>query len=444
MIRKAVREHPPIVRLAGPFQEFLADRAIAAGLLLACALVALLVANSPWSAAYDAFWEAQISIRTGDFALADSLLHWVNDGLMAIFFLSVGLEIKREILVGELSSRSQALLPAAAAFGGAMVPAAMYAALNAGTGAAAGWGIPMATDVAFVLGVTTILRDRVPPQLQLFLTALAIADDILAVLVIALFYTTAIDPAALGAAVVLLLGLFGLNWLGVRSPLLYGVSGVALWLAVLYSGLHATIAGVLLAAAVPASTRLDEEGFLRRSRTLLYRFSRSRSRTDRMQQKTEEQQAALQALETAVDHVQPPLHQMEHALQPWVGFVVLPLFALANAGVKISGNLVADLMQPVTLGVALGLVAGKPLGILLASWLAIRAGCAELPRGTSWRQMRALACLGGIGFTMSLFVAHLAFGGVRREDAQIGILAGSLLAGLLGTWLLGRTRRSAA
>ena len=444
MIRKAIRRHPPIVRLAGPFQQLLADRAIAAGLLLACAVLALLIANSPWSAAYDGFWQAPVSIRTGEFALSDTLLHWVNDGLMAIFFLSVGLEIKREILVGELSSRSRALLPAAAAFGGAIVPAAIYAAFNAGTGAAAGWGIPMATDVAFVLGVITILRDRVPSQLQLFLTALAIADDILAVLVIALFYTAAIDPAALGAAAMLLLGLFGLNWLGVRSPVVYGAGGIALWLAVLYSGLHATIAGVLLAAAVPASTRLDEESFLRRSRALLYRFSHSRSRADRLQRKTEEQQAALQALETAVDHVQPPLHQMEHALQPWVGFVVLPLFALANAGVRVHGHPVADLLQPVTLGVVLGLVAGKPLGILLASWLATRAGCAELPRGTSWRQMRALACLGGIGFTMSLFVAHLAFGGIRREDAQAGILAGSLIAGLLGTWLLGRTRRPAA
>lgn len=442
MTRKAVHRLPPIVRLAGPFQEFLADRAVAGGLLLACAVIAVIVANSPWSAAYDAFWQTRISIRSGDFALSESLLHWVNDGLMAIFFLSVGLEIKREILVGELSSRSRALLPASAAVGGALAPAAIYLILNSGSAAAAGWGIPIATDIAFVLGVMAVLRDRVPASLQLFLSALAIADDILAVAVIAVFYTAAIDPLALGAAAALWLGLFGLNRLGVRAPLVYAIVGVALWLALLYSGVHATIAGILLAAAVPASTRLDEEGFLERAHTLLHRFARSRSRTARLKTKVEEQRAALQALETAVDQVQPPLHQIEHALQPWVGFAVLPLFALANAGVDLRGGYLAQSLNPVTLGVVLGLVAGKPLGILLGCWAMIRTGCAELPAGTDWRQMGGLACLGGIGFTMSLFVAHLAFGGMRREDAQIGILAGSLLAGLLGAWLLGRIHNS--
>lgn len=432
-----VRRRPPIARIAGPFRAFLADRAVAGAVLLACAGLALVIANSPWSEAYDAFWSTHVSIRSGNYALSEMLVHWVNNGLMAVFFLSVGLEIKREVLVGELSTRGQAVLPAVAALGGALAPAAIYTALNAGGPGANGWGIPMATDVAFALGLVAILRDRVPASLQLFLAALAIADDLLAVLVIAAFYTKSLDPFALGVAAAILAGLFGMNRLGVRSPLAYGAAGVALWLAILYSGVHATIAGVLLAAAVPATTRLDEEGFLQRARALTRTFARSRRHHIL---KSEEQQEALQALETAVDHVQPPLHQMEHALQPWVGFVVMPLFALANAGVDLHGDALAG-AHPVALGVVLGLVAGKPVGILLGSWLAVHAGSARLPSGTNWRQLHGIAWLGGVGFTMALFVAHLAFQGPRLQFAKVGVLTGSLVAGTVGTWLLSAATR---
>jgi NhaA family Na+:H+ antiporter len=275
--------------------------------------------------------------------------------------------------------------------------------------------------------------------LQLLLTALAIADDLLAIGLIAIFYTRTLDPVFLTAAGLVLLGLLGMNRLGVRSPLAYAIAGFALWLAVLYSGVHATIAGVLLAVAVPATTRLDEKGFLRRARTLVTRFARSRHQ---QVMKSAEQQAALQDLETAVDHVQPPLHRMEHAIQPWVGFIVMPLFALANTGVDLRGVAPAEFANPVTLGIMAGLVCGKPLGILLGSWLATRARGVRLPPQTGWRHLCGIAWLGGIGFTMSLFIAQLAFGQEQLQYAKVGILAGSLLAGGIGTALLAKAKHS--
>ena len=296
---------------------------------------------------------------------------------MAIFFFVVGLEIKRELLVGELASVKQAALPILGALGGVLAPALIYTALNFGGNGAPGWGIPMATDIAFVIGVMALLGDRVPLGLKVFLTALAIVDDIAAVLVIALFYTAEISWLAIGAAVICVLLLVAANRMGVRHPLIYVLVGIALWLAVLESGVHATIAGVILAMTLPSRTALNPREFLRHSRSILTHFE-TRADSEKTVMSDEEQQVAIDALEDACEKVQPPLYRLEAALHPWVTFLIMPVFALANAGVAFAGSLKDHLSEPVTLGIALGLVLGKPLGIGLASWLSVKAGWAML------------------------------------------------------------------
>ncbi|MDX2153200.1 MAG: Na+/H+ antiporter NhaA [Bryobacteraceae bacterium] len=430
---------PPIVRLLRPLHGFLENKAIGGVLLLLCAAVALAWANSPWAASYEALWRTPFTVGPGAAALSKPLLLWVNDALMAVFFFVVGLEIKREILVGELSSPRQAALPIAAAVGGIVVPAMLYILVNAGGPGAAGWGIPMATDIAFALGILALLGSRVPLALTVFLTALAIVDDIAAVLVIALFYTAQISWGALAVAALCLVSLAAMNRLGIRWPLAYAAAGVVLWIAVLKSGIHATVAGVLLAFFIPARTRIDPERFVREGRELLNHFERS-GREGAQLLTNEEQLAALHALEEASEDVQPPLHRLEHNLHPWVGFLVMPLFALANAGVAMRGEASPDVASPVTLGVILGLLIGKPVGILLASWLAVRAGMADLPARVSWAGIHGAAWLGGIGFTMSLFIGGLAFSDASLlASAKVGILAASSVAGITGYLLLRRT-----
>ncbi|MFB6286278.1 MAG: Na+/H+ antiporter NhaA [Candidatus Bipolaricaulia bacterium] len=405
--------------------------------LLVCAVVALVWANSPLAASYFALWETKISLGIGDGGLSKTLGHWINDGLMVLFFFLVGLEIKREFLAGALASVRRALLPVAAALGGMLVPALLFVALNAGTEAIRGWGIPMATDIAFAVGVLALVGSRVPDGLKALLLAVAIVDDIGAVLVIALFYTDAIAWSYLGYAALGIAALAGANRLGARQPLVYVVVGVFVWLMVLYSGVHATVAGVLVAMTVPARRRINTSDFIERGRAMLERFENAAAGARSWTIVTSGQQAALQDLEAAGRAVATPLQRMEHALHPWVSFGIMPLFALANAGVALEGGLVNDLLHPISLGIALGLILGKPLGVTLLAWLTVRLGWADLPAGVGWPQVIGVGMLAGIGFTMSLFITGLAFGGTSLEPlAKIGILSASLLAGLLGWGLL--------
>jgi NhaA family Na+:H+ antiporter len=435
----SVVEGRPVERIVRPFQDFAHKQSSGGILLIAATVVALVWANSPWGEGYAALWHTKLTVGVGEFSLSKDLTHWINDGLMAIFFLVVGLEIKREILVGELSSVRNAALPVAAAVGGAVVPALIYVAINAGTEGVAGWGIPMATDIAFALGVLALLGDRAPLALKVFLTALAIVDDIVAVLVIALFYTSDISWGALGVGALFLAALVVANLIGVGKTLVYAVLGIGLWLAFLLSGVHATIAGVLLAFTVPAASFINPGAFLERSRYVLDRFEKAGEKGENVLA-NEERQAALHALNRAAYKLEPPLHELEHALHPWVVFAIMPLFALANAGVPLGGGIAEALTNPVSLGIVAGLVLGKQLGITLFAWLAVKSGVSELPRGISWRHVYGGGWLAGIGFTMSLFISDLAFpdSGPLVESAKLGILAASLIAGVVGWTILGR------
>ena len=431
----------PIDRLLAPFREFTRSSVSGGILLLAAAVVAMVLANSAWSQEWTALWETELAISLGSLDFSQSLLHWINDGLMAIFFLVVGLEIKREVLVGELASVRRATLPIVAAAGGAILPAVIFLVIVGGGEASRGWGIPMATDIAFALGALAILGSRIPLGLRVFLTALAIVDDLLAVLVIALFYTSDVSLPALAAAGLVLVALIAANALGVRRPLVYGLLGIALWMAVFQSGIHATVAGVLLAFTIPARTRLDSDAFVARARAIVTDFEgRTIGGEDAS---TEEHHAALWELEDAAEKAQAPMLSIEHALQPWTAFVIVPLFALANAGVAIRGELAAIVVEPVFLGVLLGLVIGKQVGISLAAYAVVRLGFASLPDGVRWAHIYGVAWLGGIGFTMSLFIAGLAYGeGPLLAFAKVGILAASIVAALGGYVVLRRIDQS--
>ena len=422
-------------RLTRPFQEFADGKAASGLLLLGAALLALLWANSPWASSYHHLWETTLTIGTERFGLSMSLHQWINDGLMAVFFFVVGLEIKREILVGELSGLRQAALPIVGALGGMVVPALVYTLITGGTPASSGWGIPMATDIAFAIGIVTLLGDRVPSSLKLFLAALAIVDDIGAVIVIAVFYSAELSLGAIVASLALFTLLLGMNRAGFRHPPAFALIGVLLWVAVLSSGVHATIAGVLLAAAIPARTHIDGADFLDDSRNMLAEFESAGGDDDDVLT-NQAQQDAIFSLENIALGAQSPLLRFERQLHSPVAFVIMPLFALANAGVSLRGDLAGALMEPALLGVLFGLLIGKPIGIAGAAWLSMRFGIAEMPGGADMRRLVGVAVLGGIGFTMSLFIANLAFDDAfLLHAAKIGILAGSLLAGI-GGWLL--------
>ncbi|PKO12163.1 MAG: Na+/H+ antiporter NhaA [Chloroflexi bacterium HGW-Chloroflexi-10] len=420
-------------RLLRPFQEFMHKEASGGILLLVFTVIALIWANSPFADRYVNLWQTQLTIGIGSFVLAKPLLLWINDGLMAVFFFVVGLEIKREVLVGELASLRQAALPLLAAVGGMLVPALIYAAFNSGKAGASGWGIPMATDIAFALGVMALLGKRAPLPLKIFLTALAIVDDIGAVLVIALFYTAEISWLSLAAAAVFLILLVIVNRLGVRHPLVYTILGIGLWVAFLKSGIHATVAGVLLAMTIPTKARIKSKEFVKHGRVVLGDFERAE---DGLDTTNGNQQAALQELETIVKRTSAPLQRMEHALHPWVAFFIMPVFAFANAGVAFGDEFVSAFTNPITLGVVAGLVIGKQVGITAFAWLAVKGKLADLPVGVTWLQIYGASCLAGIGFTMSLFIAGLAFGdSPALSTAKVGILAASLIAGFLG-WII--------
>ncbi|GIV98128.1 MAG: Na(+)/H(+) antiporter NhaA [Herpetosiphonaceae bacterium] len=428
----------PIKYMVRRFNEFVELEAAGGVLLLASTVVALLWANSPWVSSYVNLWQTTMTLQVGAFEISKPLLLWINDGLMAIFFFVVGLEIKREVLIGELATPRQAVLPIAGAIGGMLVPAALYMLINLGGPGATGWAIPMATDIAFALGVLALLGNRVPLSLKIFLTALAIVDDLGAVMVIALFYTAEIAWSYLAMGMGFLLILLLVNRLGVRSLLIYAVLGVGLWVVFLKSGVHATVAGVLLALTIPARARINPHAFVERSRTVLEDFERSTD-PDESVLTNEPQQAAIQELEEMCTDVESPLQRLEHALHPWTAFFIMPVFALANAGVAFEANLVEALTQPVTLGIILGLSIGKPLGITLLSWLAVRSGLAVKPEDVSWLQLHGAGWICGIGFTMALFIATLAFGATPLlAEAKIGILFASLIAGIVGWILLSR------
>ena len=434
----------PIERLTLPLRRRL-HAAPAGGLvLLACAGIAMVWANSAASHSYHVLWDTPIMLGIGEWRAALSLHGIVNDGLMAVFFFLVGLEIKREVLVGELASMRQAALPVAAALGGMLVPALFFLFFNASGPTSRGWGIPMATDIAFALGVLALLGDRFPPALRVFLSALAIADDLGAVLVIALFYTASVSWSALGAAAGLLLLSLAANAVGVRAAWAYALIGLALWAAVLLSGVHATVAGVLLAMTIPSRTVIDETALLRGAHAALRDFDLA-CHPDTVMLSNREHQAALRRLEVLSEKALPPLARLEYGLHGIVTFGIMPLFALANAGVDLRGG-VSAITSTIGLGVMLGLVLGKPLGITLASWLAVWSGIASLPAGIGWRTLAGTAILGGIGFTMSLFIATLAFGESADSlaSAKLAILVASVIAGIAG-WSVLRfgVRRSA-
>ena len=428
----------------GVFARFVHSEVTGSVILLACTVVALAWANSPWAEHYFHLAHTDLGFKFGETERTLSLHHWVNDFLMAIFFFVVGLEIKREMVVGRLSTVNKAVLPAAAALGGMIAPAVFYLMLNPGGEAARGWGVPMATDIAFALGVLSLFGKRVPIGLKVFLTALAIADDLGAVLVIAVFYTSHLDWTRLIAAGVLMLLIFLASRLGVRSPAIYFILALGVWIDVFESGVHATVAGVLLAMLMPVRAGRDPEHFFSEVKDRFEALRASRLTRDSMIH-DRNQLDAISDLHRAASDMQPPGLVLEERLHPVVVFFILPLFAFFNAGVRIEGSFVDTLLQPVSLGVVLGLVLGKQVGITLFSWLAVKSGWAALPEGVGWGEVYGAACLGGIGFTMSLFIAELAFETpLLGAEAKIGILTASAIAAIWGLAVLAIRLRNRA
>ena len=419
-----------------PLNRFMDNSSSSGMVLFGTALLALIIANTPLAETFDALWHIKMGLSFGDFHIKKDLHHWINDGLMSVFFFVVGLELKREIVTGELSNPRNAVLPFVAGIGGMLVPALIYLAFNAGGPNAGGWGIPMATDIAFALGVLYLLGDRVPTSLKIFLTALAIIDDLGAVLVIALFYTSEISLSNLGVGA-FFLGLMVLgNLLGIRNAFFYAVLGIGgLWLAVLLSGVHATIAAVLAAFTIPASIRVPKQAYIDKVQHLLKRFANAPGAGSSLM--SDEEQAILEEVESTTHAAISPLQNLEHFLHPIVAFVVMPIFALANAGVSLSGGLVEALSSPVTLGIAFGLMFGKTLGIMGFIYGAKALGLVQVPPSLSSRHLLGASCLAAIGFTMSLFITGLAFEEASiMYQSKIGILLASLVAGTIGYFLL--------
>ena len=425
-------------KILTPFEEFVHRQTTSGLLLMATAVLSLVIANSALAGVYQHFLHAPVGFNFAGWALEKSLQHWVNDGLMTLFFFLVGLELKREIMVGELSVPRQATLPIIAAIGGMVLPALIYYAINPTGDALRGWGIPMATDIAFAIGALVILASRVPKALITFLVALAIVDDLGAVLVIALFYTEQLNLQMLLIGAVILGLLIMLNRAGIRQPLPYFVLGTLLWFALLKSGVHATLAGVLTAFTIPALPKYDPVRFSQHVKELMQRFDRSHQPEKSIMQ-NDELRAVVQTLENGVHKVETPLQRLEHSLHLPVAFLVIPVFAFMNAGIPIEmASLGATLSHPVTLGVVLGLVVGKTVGIAGGCWLALKFGVGQLPANTSFSQVAGVGLLAGIGFTMAIFIAELGF--LHQPElllmAKTGVLLASLVAGIGGyIWL---------
>ena len=436
-------------------------------ILLACVVLAMLLANLPFTKhAYHNFLHTELTIHL---ASPDGLVDWffprgmtmekfINDILMVIFFFTVGLEIKREVVCGELSSPRKALLPVIAAFGGVVLPALLFTLVNKGTLAASGWGIPTATDIAFAVGILSILGDKVPVSLKVFLTALAIADDLIAILVVAIFYGGSINLPLLVLATVVILFVALMKKLGEKRISFYVVPAVVVWFLFYYSGIHATMTGVAIALLIPMDARYNKAKFHRRARILYEGLLEAEKVHTSEAFPNGPERYHLRRLSSLTKKTIPPSYRLEHKLNPIVNFAIMPVFALANAGVEITDisyfnvfKAVDPVMGSVGMGIFLGLVLGKPLGITAASWLAIKCKVGEMPSKASWPMLYAVACLGGIGFTMSIFVDTLSFAGPDiapevtqqlRDAGKIAVLAGSLCAGLMGSALISLVAKS--
>lgn len=435
----------PPTRLLGPLEKFLHAETTAGMLLFGSAVVALIWANSPWADVYHHLWENHLAISFGNYSIDKNLHHWINDGMMAMFFFVVGLELKREIMAGELSNPRKAILPLVAALGGMVVPALLFSAFNYGTPGASGWGIPMATDIAFALGILALLGKRVPVSLKVFLTALAIADDLGAVLVIAFFYTSEISFMNLGIGIFFMMVLLIANYLGVRNTLFYGIVGIAgVWMAFLLSGVHATIAGVLAAMAIPARAKIDEISFAESMNRLVTHFKSIPPNDVTLLEPA--QYEALHRINLLTLEAATPLQRLEHNLHPWVAYLVMPLFAFANSGIELSSSVFnATFFEGVSMGIVSGLVAGKLIGVFGSTWLMHKLKLAELPADFTWSHVIGMGFLAGIGFTMSLFVTNLAFDNPDLiREAKVGIFTASTISGTLGYFVLKRVLRRSA
>ncbi len=424
-------------RVATPFEHFLHAQTTTGIVLMFMTVLALILANTPLTETYAHFFHTKVDLHVGSWSLSHTIHHWINDGLMAIFFFIIGLEIKREILVGELSNIKVAILPILAAIGGMVLPALIYLAINYGGEGAGGWGIPMATDIAFAISALVLLGNRVSPALVTFLVALAIVDDLGAVIVIAVFYTDQINMLPLGLAGIMFLIMVVFNRVGIHMILPYFIVGLFMWFFMLESGVHATIAGVIAAMSIPSKPKRAPIDFSTHTRNLLDEYDNYPIATDHMMH--EKQKALLLNIKDKIDAVGTPAARLEHDLHLPVALIIIPLFALANAGISIDfSSIGTTIMQPVSLGITAGLILGKVAGIAGVAWIAVKLGIAKLPEGSSMSQVFGVAFLGGIGFTMSIFVADLAFLGndALIFQAKVGILAASLFAGVFGyVWL---------
>jgi len=437
----------PIEVLSKPFLRFASLSAAGGLVLILCTVVAMIWANSAAHESYHHFFHVEkLTVGFAELTLSKSLGHWINDALMALFFFVVGLEIKREILVGELASPRKAALPIAAALGGMIGPALIFVAFNAGEPTIRGWGVPMATDIAFALGILSLLGNRIPVSLKVFLTSLAIADDLGALIVIALFYTEELATNYLLYAGGVTLGMITLNALRVRSPWIYFFFGLALWYFVFKSGVHATIAGVVGAMTIPASARVGAKGYLTATRDALNKFESLSESPDHDVTTSSEQRASVWAIHKSSLQVMPVLHRLEDAIHPYTVFLVIPIFALANAGVELHGGLGENLLNKNSMGVVIGLFIGKPVGIVLFSLIAVKLGVASLPRGVSWRHILGAGCLGGVGFTMALFIGNLAFANSPDDlsHTKLAVLVGSALSAIVGLAILATCRKQPA
>ncbi len=424
-----------VKRLILPIESFMAMETSGGIVLIICTIVAMTWANSPWSESYFHLIHLPISLKIGGYELSKSLLHWINDGLMAVFFFMVGMEIKYELVSGELSVPRKAAMPLFGALGGMVAPALIYFSLNPSGPSEPGWGIPMATDIAFAVGVLTLLGRRVPFALKIFLLALAIVDDLGAVLVIAFFYTSEISGRALGMAGLFLILIYLARLVGIRRFLVYFCLGVGAWLGVLKSGIHATIAGVLLGFLTPTRPWYSKEEVAEE----VERSSQDLTRSIRQQDSEKpgelhpDSKGHLESLRYLVLNAESPLDRLIHILHPWVSFFIMPVFALVNAGVQIPSTGLPDLTHnSIFLGIALGLFLGKPIGIFAACWVGVRLKLGQLPSQIKWRHIFGAGVLGGIGFTMALFVSSLALSPDLEVYSKLGILAGSILSAILG------------
>ncbi|TDE18024.1 Na+/H+ antiporter NhaA [Dyadobacter psychrotolerans] len=425
----------PIDQILKPVSKFIHQEFTGGIILFVCVIIAIVWVNSPWAESYHHVWDTKLSVGFSDFSFNQPLHVWINDGLMAIFFFVIGLELKREFMAGELSTFKKASLPMMAALGGMLMPAMIYFVINQGLDSEHGWGIPMATDIAFALALLSMAGSHIPGSVKVFLSALAVADDLGAVLVIAFFYTAHIAYIPLLIAGLLLVVLMAGNLLGVRATLFYLIIGIAVWAGFLFSGVHATIAGVLVAFTMPARTKIDEIEYVGKMRHHVADFENAIPQNGSLT--TSEQHQTIEKIKKLSTDAETPLQKIEYALHPWVAFVIMPLFALANSGMHIGSDFFSSLINPVSIGVTVGLLAGKLVGVFSFTWLMVRFKFANLPDRATWNHILGVAMLAGVGFTMSLFVTGLAFNNPQFVDqSKYGILVASIIAGTSGIFYL--------